>query len=161
MHVYKPAPSYGWAWLIASSLIMFLVGLPALLAGAPGALIALIFVWPFGIAGLVLAYWFPSMRYELGPEELVLRYGPFRYPIPLKAIQTISKRNLAISLWSSVRFPGFALWTVPYADAGNVFMCATRSLTDILYIVTPTKKYGITPADEDAFLNDLQARLKG
>jgi len=161
MKRYQPAPSMGWAWLIAMGLFLLALPVPALLDGTGPFLLMLPFTWPFGIAFLVMAWWFPTLHYELGPAELVLCYGPYRYSVPLREIQTVARRNLALSLWSSVRFPGFAMWTVPYGDVGSVFMCATRSLTDILYIVTPGRKYGITPANEDEFLADLTSHLKG
>ena len=101
------------------------------------------------------------MRYELAGEALTLRYGPvLRYRIPLAHIQTIRRRNLTISLWSSMRLPGLALFRVPYADLGVVKMCATAAATDILLIETGRDKYGLTPADEAGLVAALQARLR-
>lgn len=163
MKVYRAAPSAGWLWLVGIALLAIVPTLPAVLAvrQAPVVLITVILGMAVGLPFLVMAFWFPTIRYELGLDELVLCYGPFRYTIRLHDIQEVTKRDLAFSVWSSMRLPGFAMWTVDYADEGNVFMCATRSLKDIVYIVTPRRKYGITPADEQEFLQDLTRRLKG
>lgn len=162
MTIYKAAPSNGKTWLLITALSMVVLSVPAFLSGSiPAMVITLVCMGPLIVAAVLMAWWINSMRYELGASELVLRFGPFRYPIALADIQSVSKRNLAFSPWSSVRFPGFAMWNVYYADVKTVFMCATRSLTDILCIETRTRKYGITPADEAAFLADLQQRLKG
>lgn len=162
MKVYAPARSYGQVWLFGIALLVVVISLPAFLPGFnPGTVIMLVVMGPIVAGSLLLAWWFPTIRYELDPEKLVLCYGPFRYPVALKEIESVSKRNLGLSLWSSFRLPGFAMWTVPYSDVGNVFMCATRSLTDITLITTRKRKYGVTPADEAAFLADLQQYLKG
>ncbi len=160
--VYRAAPSAGWIWLIGIALLVIVPTLPALLAvrQAPVVLITVVLGLAIGLPFLVMAYWFPTIRYELGPDKLVLRYGPFRYAIRLDDIQEVTERDLAFSIWSSMRLPGFAMWTVDYADEGHVFMCATRALKDIVYIVTPRRKYGITPADEEDFLRELTRRLK-
>lgn len=115
------------------------------------ALIALPFV--------VLAAWFPTMAYELDARELVLRYGPHRYRIPLADIVELRHADLSITVWSSLRLPGLALFRVPYADVGVVHMCATRVADAILLIRTRDRQYGITPADESAFVRALTARL--
>jgi len=154
---FPAARSYGRAWLVGLGLVMVLLAVPSLLVGVLWSfLIAVVIAVPF----LVLAWWFPTIRYTLTSSELGLHYGPFNYTVKLSEIERVSKQNLAISLWSSVRLPGFAMFTVPYSDVGNVFMCATRSAKDIILIVTAERKYGVTPADEDEFLGELRQRLE-
>lgn len=164
--VFLPRRSLGWLWLAGIGVVVIGLSAPMLLAVPPGAegrtavLVTFAFTAALGLPFLVLAVWFPTMRYELGPETLTLRYGPvLAYHIPLYEIETIRRRNLSLSLWSSVRFPGIALFTVPYSDVGNVKMCATAAADRILLIETGTEKYGITPADEEAFVATLQARI--
>ena len=163
---FRPRKSAGWLWLTAIGLL--LIGLAALmlLAVRPGeegyvaVLVTSLFTAALGLPFVVLAAWYPTMRYELGSETLTLRYGPvLTYRIPLVEIETIRRRNLSVSLWSSVRFPGIALFTVPYSDVGNVKMCATAAADRILLIETATQKYGLTPADEEGFVAALQARM--
>jgi F0F1-type ATP synthase membrane subunit c/vacuolar-type H+-ATPase subunit K len=164
--VFLPRRSLGWLSLAAIG--VGIIGLAALmlLAVPPGAegrtavLVTFAFTAALGLPFLVLAVWFPTMHYEFGPETLTLRYGPvLTYRIPLQEIQTIRRRNLSLSLWSSVRFPGIALFPVPYSDVGNVKMCATAAAERILLIETADAKYGLTPADEEAFVAALQARI--
>ena len=101
------------------------------------------------------------MRYELHQDGLTLRYGPvLTYRIPLEEIRTIRRRNLSLTIWSTVRFPGIALFKVPYADVGNVKMCATAALNNILLIETEKEKYGLTPADADQFVASVRARME-
>jgi hypothetical protein len=114
------------------------------------------------VAFLVLAFWFPTMRYELDQTQLTLRYGPvLNYRIPLSEIRTIRRRNLSLTIWSTVRFPGIALFTVPYADVGNVKMCATAAVNNILLIETEKEKFGLTPADEETFVAAIRAQMEG
>jgi hypothetical protein len=162
--VYRAAPSQGRLWLGLCALVVVglgVFGIWALAAGGLGGLavpmgtmdlgISLIFICPF--------LWFPTMRYELDDRRLVMRCGPLSYVIHLEDIRRIAKRDLRFSVWSSMRLPGFALGDVFYGDVGSVTMCATRALKGILLIETARQKYGLTPADEQAFLEDLKSRL--
>ena len=163
---FKPRPSSGWLWLagfglfpllLSSAIVLPIAGLltlPMLLLNlGPGILIAI----PF----LVMAAWFPTMRYELAGETLILRYGPvLRYGVPLSEVRSLRRRNLSISLISSFRFPGLALFTVPYADVGRVKMCATSAAEGILLIETSGGTYGVTPADEERFVAALKVRME-
>lgn len=162
---FQPRPSYGWAWLILMALVIIAVSIaPAVAMGVSSrsAILTLIICTPIAIAFLILAFWFPTMRYELDRDQLTLRYGPvLTYRIPLREIRSIRRRNLSMTIWSTVRFPGIALFTVPYADVGNVKMCATAALNNILLIETEKEKYGLTPADEEAFVVALRAQMEG
>jgi hypothetical protein len=162
---FQPRPSYGWAWLILMALVIIAVSIaPAIAMGVSSrnAILTLIICIPIAIAFLALAFWFPTMRYELEQDQLTLRYGPvIMYRIPLGEIRSIRRRNLSMTIWSTVRFPGIALFTVPYADVGNVKMCATAALNNILLIETEKEKYGLTPADEEAFVAALRAQMEG
>jgi predicted lysophospholipase L1 biosynthesis ABC-type transport system permease subunit len=161
---FQPRPSYGWAWLVFMAVIIMAVSIaPALAVGlsSSNAVITLIVCIPVAVAFLVLAFWFPTMRYELDQNQITLRYGPvLAYRIPLGDIRTIRRRNLSLTIWSTIRFPGVALFTVPYADVGNVKMCATAALNNILLIETDKEKYGLTPANEDQFVAALRTRIE-
>ena len=162
---FQPRPSYGWAWLVLMALVIIAVSIaPAVAMGVPSrnAILTLVICIPIAIVFLILAFWFPTMRYELDQEQLTLRYGPvLTYRIPLKEIRSIRRRNLSLTIWSTIRFPGIALFTVPYADVGNVKMCATAALNNILLIETEKEKYGLTPADEEAFVTAIRVQMEG
>ncbi len=161
--IFKPRPSYGWFWLVLlAAMIVAIAIAPALaLISTSTAQITLLICAPVALAFLLLAFWFPTMRYELCAGQVTLRYGPvLTYRIPLNQIQTIRRKNLSLTIWSSIRFPGIALFQVPYADVGNVNMCASAALNQILLIETAKAKYGLTPSDEEAFLAAVRAQME-
>ena len=162
---FHPRPSSGWAWLVLMAVIIFSVALaPALAMGlsSSSVILTVIVCSLMALVFLALAFWFPTMRYELEEDELTLRYGPvLNYRITLREIRTIRRRSLSLTIWSTIRFPGIALFMVPYADVGNVKMCATAALNNILLIETAKEKYGLTPAHEEAFVAALQTQMEG
>lgn len=164
MMIFRPRPSHGWAWLVLMAMIITVVAIaPAVAMGisSSSVLLTVIICSLTALVFLTLAFWFPTMRYELEKHELTLRYGPvLNYRIPLGEIRTIRRRNLSLTIWSTIRFPGIALFTVPYADVGNVKMCATAALNNILLIETAKEKFGLTPADEEAFVTALRAQME-
>ena len=164
MKLFRPRTSYGWLWLVLMALIIIAVAIaPVMPMGlsSSSTVLTLIICIPVALAFLALAFWFPTMRYELDRDQLTLLYGPvLHYRIPLREIRTIRRRNLSLTIWSTIRFPGIALFTVPYADVGNVKMCATAALNNILLIETEKEKYGLTPADEEAFVTELQSQME-
>lgn len=164
IRVFKPRASYGWLSLMLMGLVILALSVaPALATGLKSAasILTLIVCTPIAISFFLLALWFPTMRYELNNAELILRYGPvLTYRIPLGKIQAIRRRCLGLTIWSCVRFPGVALFTAPYADVGNVKMCATAAMNHVLLIETPAGKYGITPADEEQLVTAIQQQME-
>ena len=163
--VFRPRPSHGWAWLASASLVVLAAAIvPILINPEPPPLPALLVTGGIGLGiglpMLILSFWFPTMRYELDDASLTLIYGPvLHYRIPLGAIRSIRHRDLRLSLWSSLRLPGLALFRVPYADVGKVNMCSTAALQGILLIETDGGLFGLTPADEKGLLAELSDRM--
>ena len=161
--VFKPRKSTGWMWVGALALVLLTSGLSILLTygfSGPFMLIILLTI-PFGLMFLVITVFFPTMRYQIEENHLILTYGPLlRYAIDIGQIKSIRRRDLRISPLSSFRFPGLAIFGVPYLEIGTVKMCATAASTDILLIETDSTKYGLTPADEEEFVAELRARMK-
>ena len=125
------------------------------------AVITLIICIPVAFAFLILAIWFPIMRYELTEDQLTLRYGPvLTYRIPLAAIRIIRRRSLGLTIRATIRIPGIALFQVPYADVGSVKMCAMAAVNNIPQIETEKDKYGLTPAEEEAFVAALRNQME-
>jgi hypothetical protein len=165
--VFKPRPSRGWLSLLLLALALLLCSLPATIGAFAGKVPWLVGLLTgaiglgLGVPFLALAFWFPTMRYELDAEALTLRYGPvLAYRIPLDEIQTMKRQNLRLSLWSSVRLPGVALFSVPYRGLGQVKMCATAAANDIFLIETADGLYGLTPADELGLLAALDSQRR-
>ncbi len=105
---------------------------------------------------------YPTMRYELREDFLLLRCGPFKATVKYKNILIISKTNLKYDITSTGwKLPGYALFNIYYSDRGSVRMFATRLLKDILLIQTVDNKlFGITPKEEGDFLLKLKKRVE-
>lgn len=163
---FKPAASLGWLSLVVLLAFMVLplaaIVRPGSFSGpeAPGVWITLAIMVPLAAFFLLTLASLPSMRYQLTDDALVLSCGRIlRYRIPYAEITDVRRSTLTPSLWSSMRLPGLALWGVPYADRGTVYMCATRMASGVLLVETRTRTYGITPAEEGPFVSELLARL--
>lgn len=159
---FRPRRSIGWISLLTIALLTIGLTLGPGLA-SPAALhpLQLLIGLGIGVPILLLAFWFPTMRYELDDEALTLLYGPvLRYRIPLSEIREVRRRSLAISIVSTMRLPGVALFRVHYMDAGFVRMCATAVADRILLIETAGGLYGVTPADEENFVAELRRRME-
>lgn len=101
------------------------------------------------------------MRYELRDDGLYLICGPVHSKIDYKTIETIEKTDLPFDVTASTRLPGYALFSVPYGYRGIIRMYSTAALKNILLIKTNDgKQYGITPKDEEQFLEELKLRIK-
>jgi len=161
--IFKPRPSTGWAWVGVLGLILLGTGLSLLItSGFSGPFFLMILLTiPIGVGFLLLAVFFPAMRYEIEGTHLTLTYGPLlRYTIDIGQIKSIRRRDLGISLVSSFRFPGLAIFSVPYPEVGTVRMCAIAASQGILLIETESKKYGLTPAEEQSFVAELRQRMR-
>lgn len=163
---YKPRPTKGWIWLVfLATICLGVMVVPTVQAGK--TLPAPIFWLVIGlgsvlfVSGYALALWFPSMRYELRGNILRLRYGPvLDYQIPLSEIKSVKRCDLGLTIWSSIRFPGIALFRVPTGNMGEVRMCSTAAMKNILLIETGSAKYGITPNEEGQFIADLKSGME-
>ena len=78
MLTFRPHPSLGWTWLVLIGLLMLAIpawttALASSQAPVPIILLNLAIGLGIGVPALVLAAWFPTMRYELDEETLTLR----------------------------------------------------------------------------------------
>lgn len=161
--IFKPRPSNGWLWMGGLGLVLLAIGLNLLLgSGLSGPfLLAILITVSIGAMFLLIAVFFPAMRYEIEGDRITLSYGPLlRYTIDIDQIKSIRSRDMAIGMVSSFRFPGLAIFSVPYPQVGPVKMCATAAGTGILLIETGSTKYGLTPLDEQGFVTEVQRRIR-
>ena len=163
---FRPARSYGWAWLAGLTVLVAVSALPLVMPEAippeeRGALwIGLAIMVPLLAYLLITLASLPAMRYDLTTDELVLSCGSlYRYRVPYAQITDVRRTTLTPTLWSSMRMPGLAIGGVPYADTGTVKMCATRMSRDILLVTAGKHHYGLTPTDEAAFMAALMPLL--
>lgn len=105
------------------------------------------------------AFYFPQMRYEIAPDGLHLRYGPLlHYHIPYDSIRKVWVHNFPQRPYvRRVSSPGIQLYGALYHDMGKVMMCATARQGPILLIKTDRETYGITPQDEEGFIETLRS----
>jgi hypothetical protein len=73
-------------------------------------------------------------------------------------VRAVHREDLHVQLWSSLRWPGLALYKVPYSGLGPVRMCSTRVNRGVVLIETPKGLYGVSPAEEDRFIDTLRTR---
>lgn len=160
--IFKPRPSMGWVWVAVLAIVLLTSGVSMLItSGFSGPfMITILLTIPLGLVFLLITIFFPAMRYEIEGRRLILSYGPLlRYTIEIGQIKSIRRRDLGISPLSSFRFPGLAIFGVPYREIGTVKMCATAAGTGILLIETESTKYGLTPENEEEFVKELRARM--
>ena len=111
---------------------------------------------------ILLAIWFPTMRYELDSQVLAIRYGPLvNWRVPLREIRGAEIKDLTLSVLAATRLPGIALLTVFYQGTGNIRMCATRAAKQVIVLDAGRHLYGVTPAEAVEFLAAIRARAHG
>ena len=161
--IFKPRQSAGWIWVSVIGLILLGTGLGLMItSGFSGPfLLTILLTISIGMGFLLIAIFFPAMRYEIEGTHLTLTYGPLlKYTIDIAQIKNIRRRDLSVSLVSSFRFPGLAIFSMPYPEVGTVRMCATAASHGILLIETESTKYGLTPAEEEKFVAELRQRMR-
>jgi Bacterial PH domain len=150
---FKPRTSL-WGWL---SSVAVVGGLGALIAvairqGAPADWIVSGLLTALIIPGIFFLCIFPTMKYSVGTDTVVLSCGPFKWLIPISNICSIREDDLDyLPKSQGWKLAGYALFRIEYGRIGIVRMCATSLTTRILLISTDTEIWGITPADVDSF----------
>ena len=168
MEVFRPKRSLGWLWSLgfALAIIASLLFIMVMVSLDPDSdmnwlawAIVLAIDLPLFVLFATVAAFFPAMRYEFGADKLTLSYGPIlHYRIPYTDVKAVRREELHVQLWSSMRWPGLALYKVPYSEIGPVLMCSTSVERDVVLIETPESLYGVSPAEEERFLDTLRAR---
>lgn len=161
---FRPRRSHGRYWVGGIGLALLITfGVALILTFEELSLLVWTLLLLLGIGVslplLVLTWYFPTMRYLLGPHELVLSFGPIMNDrVPLNAIKSIRRRNLKLTSMNTFRFPGLALLWVEYVEFGRIRMCATASSTEILLIDIGLRRYGITPENEMQLVQAIRKR---
>ena len=165
MKVFKPRFSVS-GWIASVGLIILLLFVSWLIwIGEKGLyflfVIAMILISGFLLVALFFLAIYPTMRYEMRPHALHLVCGPFNWGIPYSEIKEITRIDLKYHPSSTGwKLPGYTIGKVYYKDRGNVRMCATRMCKNITLIKTDDSLFGVTPRDEDAFINALKERMR-
>ncbi|MFF5209186.1 PH domain-containing protein [Streptosporangium sp. NPDC000396] len=155
---FHPRPSRGYLSLYAATAILGFAAAVHLADGGTARFVIGIALTMVTAYLLALALCFPLMRYTVSRTTLSAEYGPMlRFRVPLDDIAKVSRVELAPSFLSALVMPGIALYGVRYLGLGRVRMCATRVMHDVFLVETKSgARYGITPADEHAFVHTLR-----
>ena len=151
--VFKPRTSL-WGWFCSVTVVG---GLGALIVvairhGSPASWIVTGLLTALIIPGIFFLCIFPTMKYAVGTDTVVLSCGPFKWFIPIRSICSIREDDLAyLPKSQGWKLAGYALFRIEYGRIGIVRMCATSLATRILLISTDTEIWGITPADVGSF----------
>jgi len=167
--IYKPRVSRGWIYngIINLTLLLIIIHVIFNIILKEKEIIKgiIIFIFPiflligFIVISSIFLVWYPTMRYELSEDKLVLKCGPLESEIPLESIKAIRKKNLKYHPSSTGwKLPGYCLFRIKYADEDWVRMYSRAMLKNIIIIETDKEKYGITPKDEEDFLGELSKR---
>ncbi len=122
--------------------------------------ILLIFITFWLIIFIILIFTYHTLRYEFKEDNLLLIYGPFKDKIFYKDIISWENKDLEFNPLSSLRLPGISLFNCLFSNEGKVRMYATSMGSKVLLIYTNKRKYGITPQNEEEFIQELKKRVE-
>ena len=130
----------------------------------PAMLLVSIFVpIPVAIILLYLLVTWPLMRYELNENFLTISCGFIKWEIPYSSILDVTCSDLKPSMVNalSFRWPGYAFGNCIFNEPYSIItMCSSRCMKKITVIKTKDKNYGISPKENQLFLQILQDRIK-
>lgn len=168
---YRPKPSFGWIWslaiggaILASPWLAVLDAQDEVLPAGDAILIQVLFALlsVIGAWVVLIGVLHGQMRYEFTQDALYLRHGfLLAYRIPYDSVESVERRDLRPTLWSSMRWPGLALYKVPYAGDGQIRMVSTRMKRGVTVIRAGGSLYGVSPAEENLFEAELVSRSPG
>jgi hypothetical protein len=163
--VFKPRkPVLGWLCSLALVAVLATLMVFALhnnRRGDPSAWIAFGLILAFMIPATFFLLIFPTMKYLVGGDRVILSCGPFKWVIANHSIKSIREKDLGyIPISEGWKLPGYTLFKIRYGGVGTVRMCATSMTKRILLIETDTDLWGITPADADSFVASIR-RVQG
>jgi hypothetical protein len=166
----KPAKALGLA--VGLVVLVTILGIEGFLlrsisrqsVGAGMAITLLLFLFSLGILGLWL-YWcyeLLALRYSLDRNALVIEYGTTRHIVPLNEVKrVVAGDDEALRTTTSFRgvgWPGFLKGRQRIPGLGWTLIYSTEPLERMVVIVTDTISYGISPADQEAFLEAFKVR---
>ncbi len=120
----------------------------------------------FFFIGLLFVYWTYSLgtlRYTLDRNALTIGWGDIRQTVPIAQIERIVPgRELPNPHVAGVSWLGHHIGRAEIEGGigDTLFYSTHRSAAGLLYIVTPAQSYAISPEDEVAFAEALQAQQR-
>lgn len=175
MRHWKPQPSAG-RWVALALLLLALAGALALGVQLAGVLRGAPETWPITLAlyGRVvallalllvagaLAYRTAgvfTLGYELDRNGLYIVWLGNRAVVPLEQVQHIDIGAGPLLLpWGPLQSIGYYWGQGRIDDGRRLHLFSTRPPAQSLVVYTPTEVYAISPADREAFVQDLEQR---
>ncbi len=121
-----------------------------LFAGVFLALCALFAFWTYGCA---------SLRYELDRNGLVIHAGAVRQVVPLDAVKKVTPGELVpLPGIAGIGWPGYHVGRAKVRDIGETLFYSTHQRPgELVYVITASHAYAISPPDIRSFMSDLEA----
>ncbi len=124
-----------------------------------------VFATVFFVLAVIAAYWTygaASLRYTLDRNGLVIQWGLVRQVVPMDSIKRLVRGELVtLPGISGINWPGYHVGSADTKDVGETLFYSThRRLSDLVYIVTPTMTYAVSPPDVRQFIYEVEATQK-
>jgi Bacterial PH domain len=150
-----------WALIFAALLLLRAATQPVSLSTVFCYLFAVVF---FAIAALG-AYWTygcATLSYTLDRNGLSIHWGFVRQVIPIDSIKRLARGEvIALGNISGVNWPGYHVGRADIREVGETLFYSThRGLSDLVYVVTPSLTYAVSPADVQQFITDVESVQK-
>jgi hypothetical protein len=168
--IYKPAKALGLA--VGLVVLVTILGIEGFMLSSIGrqsvgvgmAITLLLLLFSLGLLGLWL-YWcyeLLALRYSLDRNALFIEYGTARHIVPLNEVKRVVAGDddalRATTTFRGVGWPGYLKGRQRVPGLGWVLIHSTEPLERMVVIVTDAVSYGISPADQKAFLEALRVR---
>jgi len=153
--------AFAWAFVFAALLLLRGATQPVSLSTVFCYLIAAVFL---GI-GALAAYWTygcATLRYSLDRNGLSIHWGFVRQVIPLDSVKRLARGEvIALPGISGVNWPGYHVGRAEIREVGETLFYSThRRLAEIVYVVTPSLTYAVSPPDVQQFISDVESMQK-
>ncbi len=105
-------------------------------------------------------YGFISLRYYLDRNGLIILGGGYRHVVPMDSIRSIVRGDQVTLAqgFRGVGWPGYLMGRMWLKELGPLITHSTEPLERQLIIITDSVCYGISPKEEERFLEDFPLR---
>ncbi len=103
-----------------------------------------------------------TMEYWVDRDAVTFVWGPTQHVVPIREIKRIQRgaKTESVHGKSWLHWPCEHCRQVIGKNIGRVHCYATRPLDEQIILVTDTDSYGLSPADPEGFLQQLQKRYR-
>jgi len=150
-----------WAFVFAALLLLRGATQPVSLS----TVFCYVFAAVFLSIGALAAYWTwacATLRYTLDRNGLSIHWGLVRQVIPLDSVKRLARGEvIALPGISGVNWPGYHVGRAEIKEVGETLFYSThRRLAEIVYVVTPSLTYAVSPPDVQQFISDVESMQK-